>query len=163
MEDVVPLLFPAHIGIGSLARLARVSRAMRDRCVRDPQLWQSASGLLGWKRLTKSPTRVVHAMCTTRRCRECGSRDPRRTGTVWVCTACSNVEGGYSQLVHKWQIERLVLDLVREQNAWKVSTDRVVRALRIARVSAPYGRRLYWASNVRARLASLTTRIERDT
>jgi len=137
LSDTLSLLAPAHLSIGDVARLCRVSTTCRLVLAEDASLWAAFSHELGLRRAR--PRTAVFAMLREQaRCRECGARAIPRRG-VRVCGPCARDPLGYCAMVDARFIQ-CMLQSTGDARCFRAVTARA----RVVRRTTPNAMRVYW-------------------
>lgn len=152
LVDVLPIVCH-QLGVGSLFRLMRVDRELREQLLADETLWHWVACRAGLLRVPgdASAGALGRHLARVRRCRECGSarRIPQLPLRPVVCTACASEPGGYSELVDKHHV-RAALQAWTARTGWRLSERRVLLHVPVVRHTRPYRKRLWWRAQIEA-------------
>lgn len=142
-------LLSEYVGVGTIFRLMRVSRACRSHLLDDPPLWVSVARRMHLTR-PLDVAGVLDKMRSTVRCRECGVPRVLRKGPR-VCAACAEDAGGYFELISFTRVREMTL-LAKDSGGFVRSHRSVERDLPVIRRTR-HSKRLVWRASVEALLA----------
>lgn len=173
LSDVVHILFPEYISLGTFIRLRRTNRSLYMYLETDPSAWiyffrsvkmKWSASLMQRFRTHVQSFGQIHANITSRqsivhfflnhffskanRCRECGRRGGLATLSFYLCSSCSCESGNYSHLVSSSEVKKIVQDA---GNGWRRKLPSNFTSysppLPVIRRTNPFKKRLYWAKD----------------
>ena len=147
---MLPLLFPEHLNIGSVARLTLTNAVLRNTILQDASAWSGISAQIGLKR-NRTGDQVMALMRRGRRCRECGCARGalRALDNVYVCSRCANDAGGYSRMCDARGVEEMLVRDGWQRRRLPSSFRTSDPPLKIVRRTRPNQKRLFWYADAR--------------
>jgi hypothetical protein len=173
LNDIVELLFPDYIGIGTLMRLRRTNvtiyktldlnytgwfsffkkvkmkwlKSFKERFNCNKTMWFIDKKGKASRKKSFSTMVIQDLLPLRKRCRECGHANGLNTLNFYVCSKCANEKGGYSELISSANVREIVTNA---GHGWKRKLPSNFLSsynppLKVIRRTVPFRKRLYWA------------------